>query len=60
MANQINPQQIFPTNREWFVESEEELQTLPSAISPGSTALILTSEGLTIKMKNSSGDWITV
>ena len=49
-----------PYKEEWLVESEAELAEIPESAPFGSTALILTNDGLTVKMKNSSGDWITV
>ena len=63
MAKQLNNPQastVYPVIEEWLVESEEELAEIPASAPPGSIAEILTSEGLTIKMKNSQGEWIAI
>lgn len=63
MAKQLNNPQastVYPVTEEWLVESEAELAEIPESAPFGSIALILTNDGLTVKMKNSSGDWITV
>lgn len=44
---------------EFLLDSEEELKDIPEC-SPGSTAIILTSDGMTVKMKNSKGEWIDI
>lgn len=50
----------IPT-QEWYVESEGEVETIPSYIPVGSIVQILTPEaGLVIKMKNSNGQWIEI
>lgn len=47
--------------QEWYVESEGEVETIPSFIPVGSIVQILTPDaGLVIKMKNSSGQWIEI
>lgn len=45
--------------KEFLLDSEEELQDIPEC-SPGSTAIILTSSGMVIKMKNSKREWIDI
>lgn len=44
----------------WYCESDAELTEIPESAPPGSIAEILTENGLTIKMKNSSGEWIEI
>ena len=42
---------------EFLLDSEDELQDIPECY-PGSTAIILTNNGMVVKMKNSKGEWI--
>ena len=42
----------------WYCESVAELSDIPESAPVGSIAQVLTSSGLTIKMKNSAGSWI--
>lgn len=44
---------------EFLLDNEEELQDIPEC-SPGSTAIILTSDGMVLKMKNSKGEWVNI
>ena len=44
---------------EFLLDSEDELQDIPEC-SPGSTAIILTNDGMVVKMKNSKGEWIDI
>ena len=44
---------------EFLLDSEEELKGIPEC-SPGSTAIILTNNGMVVKMKNSKGEWIDI
>ena len=44
---------------EFLLDSEEELKDIPEC-SPGSTAIILTNDGMVLKMKNSKGEWIDI
>lgn len=44
---------------EFLLDSEEELQDIPEC-SAGSTAIILTNDGMVLKMKNSKGEWIDI
>ena len=44
---------------EFLLDSEEELKDIPEC-SPGSTAIILTNNGMVVKMKNSKGEWIDI
>lgn len=46
--------------QEWYVESEGEIEAIPSEIPAGSTVQILTPNGLVVKMKNSKGQWIEI
>lgn len=47
--------------QEWYVESEGEIETIPSYVPVGSTVQILTPDaGLVVKMKNSDGQWIEI
>lgn len=41
----------------WLCDSANEVASIPSNAPSGSVALILTSEGLTVKMKNNEGQW---
>ena len=45
--------------KQFLLDSEEELKDIPEC-SPGSTAIILTSNGMVLKMKNSKGEWIDI
>ena len=49
----------IPT-REYYIESLEELKDLPEDAPVASIVLILTENGLVIKMKNSQGVWIDI
>lgn len=40
---------------EFLLDSEDELQDIPEC-PPGSTAIILTNDGMVLKMKNSKGE----
>lgn len=56
----IGNTQNIPT-QEWYVESEGEIETIPSYVPVGSTVQILTPDvGLMVKMKNSDGQWIEI
>ena len=44
---------------EFLLDSEEELKDIPEC-SPGSTAIILTNDGMALKMKNSKGEWVNI
>ena len=46
--------------KEYYVESESEIASIPADAPTSSTVLILTESGLTVKMKNSKGDWIQI
>lgn len=45
--------------KQYYVESEEEIENIKRA-PVGSTVLILTQEGLKVKMLHSSGKWIEI
>lgn len=45
---------------EYYCESEEEIEQIPEEVPVSSTVLILTEEGLKVKMKHSSGRWIEI
>lgn len=47
-----------PTNQ-YYVESEEEIDEIEDA-PVGSTVLILTESGLSVKMLHSNGNWIDI
>ena len=56
----IGNTQNIPT-QEWYVESEGEIETIPSFVPVGSTVQILTPDGgLVVKMKNGDGQWIEI
>ena len=55
---QIGNTANVPT-KQYYVESEEELAEIKDA-PVGSTAMILTLDGLVIKMLHSSGEWIEI
>lgn len=46
--------------KQYYVESEAEISQIPANAPTGSTVLILTESGLTVKMKNSKGEWIAI
>ena len=46
--------------QEFYVESEAEIVDIPVSAPTGSTVMILTESGLTVKMKNSEGKWIQI
>ena len=45
--------------KQFYVESEEEINNIKNA-PIGSTVLILTENGLQVKMLHSSGNWIEI
>jgi hypothetical protein len=45
--------------KQFYVESEEEVNNIKNA-PIGSTVLILTENGLKVKMLHSSGNWIEI
>lgn len=49
----------MPT-REYYVESEAEIEKIPEDAPTGSIVLILTESGLVVKMKNSEAKWIQI
>lgn len=49
----------IPT-KEYYIDSLEELKNLPKDAPVASIVLILTENGLVIKMKNSQGAWIDI
>lgn len=55
---QIGNQPNTPT-KQFYVESEEEIENIKNAPT-GSTVLILTEDGLKVKMLHSSGKWIEI
>ncbi len=58
MVKQLNPISMTePAAEEWIVESDAELDEIPDSAPFGSIALVLTDNGLTVKMKNSQGEW---
>lgn len=44
----------------WYCESENELASIPEEVPASSIAVVLTNNGLAVKMKNSSGNWIDI
>lgn len=46
--------------KEYYVESEAEIAKIPATAPVGSHVLILTNDGLVVKMKNSQGNWIEI
>ena len=44
---------------QWYVESEAEIEKIKKAPA-GSTVMILTENGLKVKMLHSSGKWIDI
>jgi hypothetical protein len=46
--------------KEYYVESEAEIAQIPSTAPVGSHVLILTENGLNVKMKNSQGNWVEI
>ena len=55
---QEGSQTNVPTEQ-WYVESETEIDKIKGAPT-GSTVMILTEEGLKVKMLHSSGKWIDI
>ena len=45
---------------EYYIESEDELKSIPTSAPTSSTVLILTDAGLSVKMKNSKGEWVSI
>lgn len=45
--------------KQYYAESEEEVAQIQSATA-GSVVMILTEDGLTVKMLHSSGKWIEI
>jgi hypothetical protein len=46
--------------KQYYVESEAEIADIPVNAPTGSTVMILTESGLSVKMKNSEGKWIQI
>lgn len=46
--------------KQYYVESEAEISQIPANAPTGSTVLILNENGLSVKMKNSEGNWIAI
>lgn len=46
--------------KEYYVESEAEIANIPGNAPVGSRVLVLTDDGLVVKMKNSQGKWISI
>ena len=44
----------------WLCDSESEVSNIPETAPAGSVAFILTDEGLTIQMKNNTGEWLEI
>lgn len=44
----------------WVCDTLEEVNEIPNAAPTGSIALILTNNGLVVKMKNNAGDWVAL
>lgn len=44
---------------EYYAESDEELDSFENVV-PGSVGMILTEDGLKVKMYHSSGKWIEI
>jgi hypothetical protein len=44
---------------DYYAESEEEMNKFEN-VAPGSVCMILTEQGLTLKMYHSSGKWIAI
>ena len=44
----------------WICDTEQEVSSIPSKAPIGSIALILTNDGLVVKMKNNAGDWVAL
>jgi hypothetical protein len=44
----------------WYCESVSDVNNIPETAPVGSIVEILTNEGLKVKMKNSSGNWIDI
>lgn len=51
---------VYKPVETWYCESVSELANIPENVPAGSIAEILTNDGLTLKMKNSSGTWIDI
>ena len=46
--------------KEYYVESEAEIAEIPENAPTGSRVLVLTDSGLSVKMKNSKGQWVAI
>lgn len=44
---------------DYYAESDKELENFEN-VTPGSTAMVLTEEGLKLKMYHSSAGWINI
>lgn len=45
------------SNPQYYVESVEELDNIPTNVPAGTIAIINGSDGLKVYMKNESGNW---
>ena len=44
----------------WLCDTPEEINEIPENVPVGSVALVLTSDGLAVQMKNNAGEWIEI
>lgn len=56
-VTEIDGVKFTPTTT-WFCDSNEDIANIPENVAAGSVAMILTNSGLSVKMKNSAGNWI--
>ena len=51
---------VYNPTETWYCESVAEIANIPESAPAGSIAQVLTNSGLSVKMKNSSGNWIDI
>lgn len=42
----------------WICDTEQEVNSIPSKAPVGSIAIVLTNDGMIVKMKNNADDWV--
>lgn len=42
----------------WICDTEQEVNEIPSKAPIGSVAIVLTNNGMIVKIKNNAGDWV--
>lgn len=44
----------------WICDTEQEINEIPPKAPVGSVVIVLTDNGMIVKMKNNAGDWVAL